>query len=187
VKLRAVRAEDAARIALVYAPFVTDNAVSFETSPPDAGEIASRIEAGGDLYPWIVAEDADGGLAGYAYATAFRARPAYRHTVETTVYLAPSAQRKGLGRRLYASLLATLEAQGFTQAIAAVTLPNPASVRLHESLGFIAAGVYRDVGYKLGGWHSVGLWQRPLAPLSIPPAELLTVAKVGLQIAPGAL
>jgi phosphinothricin acetyltransferase len=131
----------------------------------------ARIRAGGALYPWIVGEAEDGTLLGYAYAARFRDRPAYRFTVETSVYLRSGAGGRGLGRRLYEPLLASLEGQGFTRAIAAITLPNAASVRLHERLGFAPAGVYRQVGWKLGEWHDVGLWQRPLAPQASPPAE----------------
>lgn len=171
MRLRAATPDDAAAIADIYAPFVTASVVSFETEAPDAAAMRSRIEAGGGLYPWIAGEDEDGSLLGYAYAARFRDRPAYRFTVETTIYLRPGAAGRGLGRRLYAPLLATLEAQGFTQAIAAITLPNEASVRLHERLGFAPAGVYRQVGWKLGAWRDVGLWQRPLAPAETPPAE----------------
>ena len=170
MRLRAATPDDAAAIAEIYAPFVTASVVSFETDPPDAAAIRARIEAGGALYPWIVAEE-EGAMLGYAYATRFRERPAYRFTVETTVYLRADAAGRGLGSRLYAPLIATLEAQGFTQAIAAITLPNEASVRLHERLGFAPAGTYRQVGWKLDGWNDVGLWQRPLAPAATPPAE----------------
>ena len=168
MRLRAAAAEDAAAIAEIYAPFVTATAVSFETDPPDAAAMRARIESGGGLYPWIVAEAEDGSLLGYAHAARFRERPAYRFTVETSVYLRGDATGKGLGRRLYEPLLATLEAQGFAQVVAAISLPNPASVALHERLGFEAAGTYRRVGWKLGGWHDVGLWQRPLAPVAEP-------------------
>jgi L-amino acid N-acyltransferase YncA len=171
MKLRAATPDDAAAIADIYAPFVTASAVSFETEPPDAEAMRARIQGGGALYPWIVAEAEDGTLLGYAYAARFRERPAYRFTVETTVYLRAEAAGRGLGRRLYAPLIETLEAQGFTQAIAAITLPNEASVRLHERLGFVQAGTYRQVGWKLGAWHDVGLWQRPLAQAAMPPAE----------------
>ena len=162
--------DDAAAIAEIYAPFVTESAVSFETEPPDEAAMRARIEAGGDLYPWLVAEEA-GTVVGYAYAARFRDRPAYRFAVETSVYLRPGAGGRGLGRRLYEPLLAMLEAQGFTQAIAAITLPNEASVRLHERLGFERAGIYRQVGWKLGAWHDVGLWQRGLAAAGTPPEE----------------
>jgi L-amino acid N-acyltransferase YncA len=171
VKLRLATADDAAAIASIYAPYVTGTAVSFETEPPDEAEMRARIGASGDLYPWLVATDAGGDLLGYAYACAFRVRRAYRFSVETTVYVAESAQRRGVGRELYAALLPVLEAQGFTQAIAAITLPNEASVRLHEAHGFQSAGVYSEVGWKLGAWRSVGLWQRALAPLAEAPEE----------------
>jgi phosphinothricin acetyltransferase len=168
---RAATPGDAAALADIYAPYVRASAVSFETDPPGAEAMRARIEAGGALYPWIVGEAADGSLLGYAYAARFRDRPAYRFTVETSVYLRAEAAGRGLGRRLYEPLLAALEAQGFTQAIAAVTLPNEASVRLHERLGFAPAGTYRQVGWKLGAWHDVGLWQRGLAPAGNPPEE----------------
>ena len=171
MKLRLATAADAAAIAAIYADYVTGTAVSFETEPPDEAEIRARIEAGGPLYPWLAACDDGGRLLGYAYAAAFRTRRAYRFAVETTVYVDPDAQRRGVGRALYAALIPLLERQGFTQAIAAITLPNEASVRLHEVLGFTQAGTYRQVGYKLGEWRSVGLWQRALAPLAEPPEE----------------
>ena len=171
MKLRAATPDDAAAIADIYAPFVTASAVSFETEPPGAAAMRARIEAGGGLYPWLAAEAEDGSLLGYAYAARFRDRPAYRFAAETSVYLRAGAAGRGVGRALYQPLLALLEAQGFTQAIAAITLPNEASVRLHERLGFERAGTYRQVGWKLGAWHDVGLWQRALAPTATPPGE----------------
>jgi phosphinothricin acetyltransferase len=171
MRLRAATPDDATAIADIYARFVTASAVSFETEPPGVETMRARIEAGGALYPWIAGEAEDGTLLGYAYAARFRDRPAYRFTVETSVYLRSGAAGRGLGRQLYEPLIATLEAQGFTQAIAAITLPNPASARLHEKLGFERAGTYRQVGWKLGEWHDVGLWQRALAPAAAPPAE----------------
>lgn len=181
MKLRAARPADAAAIAAIYAPYVTDSIVSFETDPPSEAEMRARIEACGDLYPWLVAEE-ENSILGYAYATAFRPRLAYRYSVETTVYLAAGAGGRGTGHALYGSLIATLVAQGFAQAIGAVTLPNPASVRLHEKLGFAQAGIYRQVGYKQGRWLDVGLWQRALAPATNPPTEPRTVTETGLQI-----
>ncbi|MDQ4088521.1 MAG: N-acetyltransferase family protein [Pseudomonadota bacterium] len=177
MKLRLATAADAAAIASIYAPYVTDTFISFETEPPDGEEMRRRIEAGGDLYPWFVAE-AEGKLLGYASTSAFRTRRAYRFTVETSVYLAVDAVRRGIGRQLYTLLLETLEAQGFAQAVGAISLPNPASVKLHEALGFTHAGTYRDVGFKLGGWHSVGLWQRALAVLDARPREPKRVSEV---------
>jgi phosphinothricin acetyltransferase len=171
MRLRGATPDDAAALAALYAPYVSGTAVSFETDSPDAGAMRERIEAGGDLYTWIVALGDDGAPIGYAYAAPFRTRPAYRFAVETTVYVRADACGRGVGRALYAPLLETLVARGFTQAIAAITLPNAASVRLHEGLGFTQAGIYRQVGWKLGAWHDVGLWQRPLAPAGVPPME----------------
>ncbi|HEX8513142.1 MAG TPA: GNAT family N-acetyltransferase [Allosphingosinicella sp.] len=171
MKLRAATPDDAAAIAEIYAPFVTGSCVSFETEPPDGAAMRARMEAGGGLYPWLVGEAEDGRLLGYAYAARFRERPAYRFAVETSVYLRAGAGGRGFGRRLYEPLLAILGAQGFTQAIAAITLPNEASVRLHERLGFEPAGTYREVGWKFGAWHDVALWQRALANAGTPPAE----------------
>ncbi|MGZ8998870.1 MAG: N-acetyltransferase family protein [Allosphingosinicella sp.] len=171
MKVRLTGAGDAAAVTALYAPYVSDSIVSFETAPPDEAEMRRRIESGGELYPWLTGWSGDGELIGFAYAAAFRSRPAYRFTVETSVYLAASAQGQGLGKQLYDQLLLLLEAQGFTQAIAAISLPNPASIALHERCGFSAAGTYRDVGFKLGGWRSVGLWQKELAPLAEWPLE----------------
>lgn len=168
--VRLVTAEDAAAIAALYAPYVTESAVSFEAKAPGIEEMQARIAAGGTLYPWLVAEE-DGVLLGYASATAFRTRFAYRFTVETSVYVRQGGQGRGVGGALYGALLPLLEVQGFTQAIAALTLPNEASVKLHERHRFTRAGVYESVGHKFGEWRSVGLWQRPLAALSAEPAE----------------
>ena len=182
--IRLAKAADAAAIAAIYVPYVENSAVSFETSPPDAMEMQSRIQAGGGLYPWLVAEEG-GEVAGFAYASAFRSRPAYRYVVETSIYLGSGYAGRGLGARLYRKLIEALEAQGFAQAIGAITLPNAASVRLHEALGFDRAGTYRQVGYKLGEWHDVGLWQRALAPASNPPVEPKGVDEVMGRIIPG--
>ncbi|HEX8124278.1 MAG TPA: GNAT family N-acetyltransferase [Allosphingosinicella sp.] len=178
MKPRAATPEDAAAIADIYAHFVTGSSVSFETEPPGEAAMRARLEAGGGLYPWLVGEAGNGSILGYAYAARFRDRPAYRFAVETSVYLRADAAGRGLGQRLYEPLLAALEAQGFTQAIAAITLPNEASVRLHERLGFERAGTYRQVGWKLGAWHDVGLWQRRLARAGRPPVEPLPLSVI---------
>lgn len=176
--IRAATADDAAAIASIYAPYVTGTVVSFETTAPDADEIARRIEEAGGQYPWFVACEEDGTVLGYAYAAAFRTRPAYRFTVETTVYIADGAHRRGIGTLLYKTLLPVLEAQGYAQAIAAITLPNEGSVRLHERLGFHQVGTYEKVGFKFREWRSVGLWQRALCPLSTRPEEPKPIASV---------
>ena len=170
--IRPATAGDAAAIAAIYAPYVTDTPVSFEEVAPDAAEMARRIAGGGSgLYPWLVAEEA-GGILGYASSSAFRSRPAYRWTVETGVYLAPKRQGRGLGRRLMEGLIGLLERQGFTVAVAGITLPNPASAALHEKLGFTPCATYNDTGFKLGEWRTVQVFSRDLAPRLTPPPEL---------------
>jgi phosphinothricin acetyltransferase len=171
MRIRAASAKDAAAIAEIYRSYVAESYVSFETEPPDAAEIARRMAGGGDLYPWLAAEDGERRLLGYAYASPFRPRGAYRFAVETSVYVREGAHGRGIGAALYAPLLETLERQGFTQAIGAISLPNPASVHLHERFGFRHAGTYAQVGWKLGRWHDVGLWQRPLAAPADPPED----------------
>ena len=160
--VRPARAGDAAAIAAVYAPYVTDGTVSFELDPPDAAEMARRMAAGGGRHPWLVAEEV-GAVLGYAYASTFRPRSAYDWAVETTIYVAADAHGRGIGQALYANLLARLTEAGFTQAVAIIALPNDASVRLHERLGFALVGVNPAVGYKAGRWIDVGMWQRALA------------------------
>jgi phosphinothricin acetyltransferase len=167
IAVRRARPGDAVAIAAIYAPHVTDGVVSFELTPPDAAEVARRMADGGARYPWLVAED-DGPVLGYAYASAFRARAAYDWAVETTVYIATAAQGRGVGRSLYDALLAELIRAGFTQAVAVIALPNDASVRLHERLGFAPVGVNPAIGYKHGRWIDVGIWQRALATLTAP-------------------
>ena len=157
IAIRFAVADDAAAIAALYAPFVEADATSFETEPPSAAEMRTRISETTLAYPWLVCE-CDGVIAGYAYASRHRSRTAYQWCVETSVYVHNDFRRSGVARGLYTSLLAVLSAQGFVNAYAAITLPNARSVALHEAVGFLPLGVYRGIGYKLGAWHDVGWW-----------------------------
>lgn len=154
---------DAAACASIYGPFVTGTAVSFEEEPPDPAEFAQRIAAISISYPWLVAE-ANGGVVGYAYASRHRERAAYRWAADVAVYVGDGCRGRGIGKGLYLELLSRLRHQGMRTACAGVTLPNAASVALHESCGFQLVGVYRRIGFKLGRWHDVGWWQLELAP-----------------------
>jgi len=160
--IRLATSDDAGWIADIYAPYVRDTVISFEMEPPAADEMARRIEATLEVYPWLVAAEA-GQPLGYAYASQHRTRAAYRWSCDVSVYVAPQAQRKGVGMQLYVRLLDMLAGQGFRNAFAGIALPNTASVGLHERLGFMHLGTYRDVGYKLGAWHDVGWWQKILS------------------------
>ena len=179
ITIRAATVGDAAAVADIYAPYVRTSTISFETEPPAATVMAERMTAA-PMYPWLVATNDDGLVLGYAYASTFKTRAAYRWTVETSVYLAGDQRGKGVGRLLYARLLATLKAQGFTQAIAIIALPNDWSISMHESVGFRRAGQLREVGWKSGSWLDIGYWQAELDEPNDPPVEPKPFADVGV-------
>ena len=170
IRIRQAQARDAAMIAAVYAPYVRDTVISFETEPPTVEEMSRRIAAIVARHPWLVAEQG-GRILGYAYAGEHRSRASYRWDVDVAVYLAAEAQRRGIGRRLYMALFEVLRRLGYVNAYAGISLPNTASVGLHEALGFTSVGIYRTVGYKHGAWHDVGWWALSLLPPPATPAE----------------
>lgn len=162
--VRTATIEDAAAIAAIYAPYVELTAITFEEVAPSPEEMAARMAETGRTHPWLVLEDEAGELAGYAYACPHRSRAAYRWSVDAAVYVRRQSTARGVGRTLYAALFPILARQGFHAAYAGITLPNAASVGLHESFGFEPVGVYREVGFKHGLWHDVGWWRKPLNP-----------------------
>lgn len=167
---------DAAACAAIYAPHVEASPTSFEEQAPSVEEMAARIGQGVTTHPWVVAVGG-GQVVGYAYACRHRERPAYRWSADVSLYVADTKQGNGVGRALYEALLERLRLQGFRTACAGITLPNEASVVLHEHLGFEAVGVYRRIGWKAGAWRDVGWWQLDLAPDSgEPPADPLMPA-----------
>ncbi len=162
---------DADGCARIYAPFVTDTVVSLEESPPDAAELSQRIATVSLSHPWLVAES-NGCLAGFAYASRHRERASYRWAADVSVYVDPLHHRRGVATALYRELLLRLRRQGIYVACAGITVPNQASVALHESLGFTLVGVYPRIGYKHGAWRDVGWWQLALvAQRDEPPPE----------------
>jgi phosphinothricin acetyltransferase len=176
--LRLARESDAEGLLAIYAPYVRDTAISFETEPPSPEDFRGRIRTNLGVAPWLVCET-DGEAIGYAYAGKFHARAAYQWTVETTVYVQREHLRRRVGQGLYSALLDGLRAQGFRTAVGIIALPNPSSVGLHERFGFRRAGVIEAVGFKHGRWHDVGWWVLPLASYApSPPAPLPTGAMV---------
>jgi L-amino acid N-acyltransferase YncA len=178
VRLRLAREDDAPALLEIYRPIVEHTAISFELEPPSADEMARRVREYGAYAPYLVCEADGGAILGFAYAAPFRPRRAYRFTVETTVYVADAARRRGVARALYAALLESLRAQGFVTAVAGIALPNDASVALHEALGFQRAALLPAVGYKLGAWRDVGWWALALRHPPAEPAEPRTPAAV---------
>jgi phosphinothricin acetyltransferase len=169
--IRDAVAADAERCAAIYAPYVRDTAISFESEPPPADEMVARIAAAQRAHAWLVLSD-DDQVVGYAYGGPFMARAAYRWASAVSVHLDPSRHRSGGGRALYEALFERLAARGHRTALAGIALPNDASEGLHRALGFELAGTYRRVGWKLGRWHDVAWYQRPLGDDDGPPQPL---------------
>jgi phosphinothricin acetyltransferase len=167
-KIRMASVADAAAIAAIYAPFVRDTSVSFEMVPPTPSEMAERITKTLLIAPYLVSEQ-NGRILGYAYAGQWRTRAAYQWSTEVSVYLDPSAHGRGIGTSLYRVLLDLLRVQGYRMALGGVTLPNAASVALHEKLGFEPVATYRQVGFKFGAWHDVAWWQLDLGDIGDDP------------------
>ena len=155
--------DDAAGCLAIYSPFVETSAVSFEDSTPPVEQFRQRILRSSRSHAFLVAQDA-GLIAGFAYAGPHRERTAYRWAAEVSVYLGERHRGQGLGRALYENLFSLLEQQGYRTLLAAIALPNPASVALHRALGFTEVGVFKEIGWKLGAWHDVLWLARRLGP-----------------------
>ncbi|MEM9624249.1 MAG: arsinothricin resistance N-acetyltransferase ArsN1 family B [Pseudomonadota bacterium] len=159
MRIRQAEPQDAVGLLAIYAPVVLQSPASFELTPPSPEEFGARIASARQSHEWLVMEDGQR-LCGYAYATPHRAREAYQHSVETSVYVDPDYQGRGVGRNLYTALFESLQGRGFHNAFAGITEPNAASVALHKSVGFEFVGVFREIGYKYDQWHDVSWWQR---------------------------
>ncbi len=157
--MRNAVAADAESICGIYNHYIQNTIITFEEAPVSPSDMAGRIQevTAGSL-PWLV-EEANGSVVGYAYASKWKARAAYRYAVETTIYLAPDVDRAGIGTRLYQELLRQLKERQMHVAIGGIALPNDASVRLHEKLGFRKVAEFSEVGFKFNKWINVGYWE----------------------------
>lgn len=158
VNLRPATPADAAQLCDIYNYYVRETVVTFEESPILEAEMAKRIADVTPQLPWLACEQ-EGSIVGYAYASPWKVRAAYRHSVEASVYLAPHATGQGLGSRLYQALIAELRQRNLHCVIGGAALPNPASVALHEKLGFSKVAEFREVGFKFGRWIDVAYWE----------------------------
>lgn len=157
-RLRLAEASDGPALASIYGFYVTNTPATFELEPPSAGQMADRVRRVSESYPWLVYEDDDGLVRGFAYAYRHAEREAYAWSVNTAVYISSGFLRMGIGRALYSALIPLVRLQGFYNAYAGITLPNLASTSLHEALGFRHFATFERVGFKLGVWHSVSYW-----------------------------
>ena len=175
--LRLATEQDAPAIADIYAYNIEETHFSFETVSPSTAEMATRIRTTVAQFPWLVCEIADD-VVGYAYATARNERQAYQWAVDTSVYVAKAWHRHNIARGLYTALFELLRLQGYYTAYAVIALPNPASVRLHESFGFNRVGLYEQVGFKNGEWHDVGHWELRLQSRETPPQSPEPISEI---------
>jgi L-amino acid N-acyltransferase YncA len=166
--IRIARDEDTVAIQAIYAPVVTDSAITFETEVPSVETMGQRIRTRLRHYPWLVWEER-GRVLAYAYASRFRERAAYDWIAETSIYVHTDARRRGIARRLYAVLLEAMRLQGINRAVGVITMPGDASVSMHEAMGFTPAGIWHKAGYKLDQWWDVGVWEKPLQAAANPP------------------
>lgn len=176
-EIRMATPDDAERMLAIYAPFITDNAVSFEMSLPTVAEFQERVTTILQTRPWLACES-DGRVIGYAYSGPFHAREAYQWSTECSVYIDPAHRRQGIGIALYTSLFALLRLQGYVNVIAGLTVPNPGSEALHSRMGFASVGTYENIGYKLGAWQDVWWGQLTLGDLPDPPAPPKPIGEV---------
>lgn len=161
--IRSVSTKDVTSLTEIYNDYIEKTVITFEEESITPDEMAARIDKISQAHlPWLVLEEEEGKVLGYAYAANWHGRSAYRFTAEPTIYLAEAAKSKGQGKILYSSLIEELRKKGFKQLIGLIALPNAASVGLHESLGFKKVGEFKDVGFKFDQWLSVGYWQRAL-------------------------
>ena len=177
INIRMATSADAAAIAAIYAPIVCETTISFEYDPPDEAEMGARIKNTVQAFPWLICA-IDDAVAGYAYAGLHRKRTAYQWSTEVSAYVHADFRRRGVARGLYTSLFALLTVQGYVNAYAGITMPNPPSVGFHQSLGFTLIGTYKNVGYKFGAWHDTTWWQRALQPHADDPAPPQPIVNV---------
>ncbi len=179
-EIRWVKTTDAREALSVYAPYVQHTAVSFEYEVPTLTAYEENISAITAEYPWLVC-CINNQVIGFAYAGTFRTRPAYKWSVESTIYLEKQWQSLGIGKLLYQTLIHLLKMQGFVNVFAGVAIPNPGSEQLHLSVGFREAGIFNHIGYKNGSWHTTKWYQLLLQPLTANPSLPLPVKQVYLS------
>lgn len=177
IKIRLATQDDSGSILHIYAPYIENTAITFEYNVPTLTEFKERMANIQRMYPWLVCE-INGHIAGYAYASRFKERESYKWSVDFSVYIDPEYHRRNIGKALYSALFELLKLQGFYNATAAVTMNNVKSESLHESFGFKTAGIYHNVGYKLGSWHDVKFYELKIREHDNSPAEPRPITEI---------
>ena len=165
--LQLIKEEDISEVLEIYAPYVQNTPITFECDIPSLENFSDRVHHYTEQYPWIVAKD-HGKILGYAYASTYRSREAYQWCCELSVYLRPQAQGMDLGRTLYSALMDLLTLQGYYTVYGVITLPNEASLALHNQLGFSMDGIQENCGFKLGSWHNTAIMSKTLRDFEPP-------------------
>lgn len=183
MQVRLATVDDAEPIRRIYERYVLESPATFEITPPTVNEMERRISTVMEKYPFLICQK-DGEIIGYAYASRFREREAYRFAVASSVYIRADCHAKGIGTELYAALFAILKRQNYLTCVVGITLPNEGSVALHRKFGFVEAGVLHSVGYKAGKWHDVLSMQKqltdecPAVPKPVVPVTALDLSEL---------
>lgn len=180
MNIRLAEAADAPALLAIYAPYVTDTAITFEYEIPSIEEFTQRITAILKEYPYLVAESEQGELLGYAYAHAYKERAAYNWSVEVTVYLSEKAKGQGIGKKLYQALETELSKQNILILTACITGGNTHSIQFHEKLGYQQVGVFKKIGYKFEQWHDVYWLQKTIDQPTVPMKKMIPYRELNI-------
>lgn len=179
-EIRLATIEDAKQVLEIYSNYVINTATSFETDVPSEQEMQSRIASCLQKYPWIVCVINER-IAGYVYSSKHREREAYQWSCESSVYVDDDFQGRGIGKKLYQLLFQILKLQGFRNVYAGITMPNEASINLHEKCGFKHFATYENIGYKLGKWHTVKWWKLQINNYDLNPPPPIKISELTVQ------
>jgi len=177
IKFQLITPNDAQAALDIYAYYVNNTSITFETVVPSLEEFGKRIDDVSKNYPWLVCLQ-DGKMVAYAFAKIHRPTGAYLWSPEVTIYVANDFQGKGIGRKLYEALFAILKLQGFYTVFAGVVVPNPKSIGLHKALGFEEIGLFKNIGFKLGSWHSAQWFQKSLDQTELIPKQPKSILEI---------
>ncbi|OYU96208.1 MAG: N-acetyltransferase [Bacteroidetes bacterium B1(2017)] len=177
LEIKLITEPDIEEVLAIYTQYVLHTSITFEHTVPSFEEYAQRVNTNTQKYPWLIAKQGTN-IVGFAYCSTHRYREAYQWSPESTIYMAPNFQGKGIGKLLYSTLFELLKMQGFVNVFAGVVIPNPKSIALHKSCGFEEIGIFKKIGYKQGTWHDTFWFQLALAEHTQNPIEPVSLNKI---------